>query len=104
MGWFSADIRTMNDLFLHTQRDLIIERHWQLSGTHYERTAEAWLRNLDARRDEVEAIFAAMHGSAEARRIVARWRVFFMACAVMFGFADGEEWMVSHYRFARRPA
>lgn len=100
--FFTGGLMPSDDLFLHVQRDLVIEKHWQLSGTHYERTADAWLENLDHRRDEVERVFAAVHGTAEAARIVARWRVFFMACAVMFGFARGQEWMVSHYRFGRR--
>ena len=100
--FFTGGMMPSDDLFLHLQRELVVEGHWQISGTHYQKTADAWLRNLDARRDAAERVFAAAHGEAEARRIVARWRVFFMACAEMFGYARGQEWMVSHYLFRGR--
>ena len=33
-----------------------------------------------------------------------RWRLFFLATAGLFGHANGDEWGVSHYRFARLDA
>jgi cyclopropane-fatty-acyl-phospholipid synthase len=68
-----------------------------VNGTHYARTAEAWLARLDERREEaVQALESGGLSPAEARLQAGRWRIFFLACAELFGFAGGEEWVVSH--------
>jgi cyclopropane-fatty-acyl-phospholipid synthase len=100
--FFTGGLMPSDDLFLHVQGDFAIERHWRLDGTHYQRTAEAWLNNLDRHEAAADAILAAAYGAADAQRWRQRWRVFFMACAEMFGYRAGQEWIVSHYRFARK--
>ena len=100
--FFTGGLMPSHDLFLRLQDDLAIEQDWHFDGTHYQRTAEAWLANLDRHGTAVDAVLALHYGS-DARRWRARWRVFFMACAEMFGCRGGQEWIVSHYRFARRP-
>jgi cyclopropane-fatty-acyl-phospholipid synthase len=70
--------------------DLVVRDHWRVAGGHYARTAEAWLENLDVRRTEARAVL----GSETA---VNEWRAFFLACAGLFGFGGGSEWIVSHY-------
>ncbi len=74
-----------------------IEKEWRWSGTHYQRTAQDWLVNFDAHRDEVEGILREVYGDDTALWM-RRWRWFFLATSGLFGYADGSEWGVSHYR------
>jgi cyclopropane-fatty-acyl-phospholipid synthase len=87
--------------FLYLQDDLRIVDHWRVDGTHYGKTARAWLANLDRRRADVERIFAAA-GDPAPRTSIARWRVFFLACEELWKFRRGTEWFVSHYLFEAR--
>lgn len=89
-------------LLLYFQEDMVLEEHWRVSGSHYRKTAEAWLGNLDKNKRLLMAVLQAAYGTAEAKRWLQRWRIFFMACAELWGFSKGGEWWVSHYLFRRR--
>jgi cyclopropane-fatty-acyl-phospholipid synthase len=98
--FFTGGLMPASDTLLWFQRDLQIEQRWHVDGTHYERTANHWLQNQDANRDAVMAVLKQAYGSA-AGLWFQRWRMFWMACAELFGYANGQEWLVAHYRFVR---
>jgi cyclopropane-fatty-acyl-phospholipid synthase len=76
---------------------LTVEKEWRWSGSHYHRTALAWLANFDAHRDRIETILLPVYGR-DTQLWMRRWRWFFLATAGLFGFDGGSEWGVSHYR------
>ncbi|MBH5399391.1 class I SAM-dependent methyltransferase [Bradyrhizobium sp. CNPSo 4010] len=83
-------VRQFDDVFA-------IEKEWCWSGTHYQRTANDWLANFDAHRDSIETSLRRVHGE-ETALYMRRWRWFLLATSGLFGYADGTEWGVSHYR------
>jgi cyclopropane-fatty-acyl-phospholipid synthase len=74
-----------------------VEKEWRWSGTHYQRTALDWLANFDAHHDKIEQILRGVYGN-DTPLWMRRWRWFFLATAGLFGYAEGSEWGVSHYR------
>ncbi|HUL94435.1 MAG TPA: cyclopropane-fatty-acyl-phospholipid synthase family protein [Usitatibacter sp.] len=99
--FFSGGMMPSDELALRFQESLRLAKRWRWDGTHYEKTANAWLANLDARQGEALAVLATSHGEAGAALWLQRWRIFFMACAELFGYRGGQEWWVSHYVFER---
>jgi cyclopropane-fatty-acyl-phospholipid synthase len=99
--FFSGGMMPSDDLALRFQQDLRLLQRWRWEGTHYQRTADAWLENLDRNRAAALPVLATAYGAADARMWLQRWRIFFMACAELFGADRGQQWWVSHYLFER---
>lgn len=99
--FFTGGQMPAHDLLLHFQDDLQLERQWAVSGSHYEKTSNAWLANMDAHQEEIIPILSDTYGADQATKWWVYWRCFFMACAELWGYEGGNEWIVSHYRFVK---
>jgi cyclopropane-fatty-acyl-phospholipid synthase len=96
--FFTGGLMPSLDLLPAFNDDLGVAEQWTGNGTHYQRTAAAWRRNLEANRGAVMEVLRTTY-SDDAARWFHRWRLFFLACEELFGYRRGTEWLVAHYRF-----
>lgn len=103
--FFSGGMMPSRDLPLYFQDHLRILKQWHWSGLHYEQTANAWLRNMDNNRTAIRPILQQAYGEDSTQQWWMRWRIFFMACAELFAYDNGQQWGIGHYLFrkAARP-
>ena len=97
--FFTGGMMPSEDLLPAFDRHVRCLARWRLDGTHYQRTAGAWLARMEANRDRLRPILAKTYGEAGLRLWWTRWRLFFMACAELWGYRRGTEWIVCHYLF-----
>jgi cyclopropane-fatty-acyl-phospholipid synthase len=95
--FFTGGIMPSEDLILAVRGPLEPVDRWRWSGTHYARSAEAWLANLERNRKAALAALRTGAGDADAPLQLQRWRIFFMACAEVFAYNNGNEWGVVHH-------
>ena len=101
--FFSGGTMPSSDLFLYFQNDVVILDHWNINGKHYSKTLEAWLHKLDQNKKVAMRVLELAYGKAAAPQQMFNWRLFFMYCSEVFGFDDGNEWIVAHHLFRKRP-
>jgi cyclopropane-fatty-acyl-phospholipid synthase len=99
--FFTGGIMPSDDLPLFFQDSLTIQKRWRWNGSHYANTSNAWLKNMDQKKNELMPIIADVYGHDSAQKWWQRWRIFFMSCAELFAFNNGQEWYVAHYLFSK---
>jgi cyclopropane-fatty-acyl-phospholipid synthase len=95
--FFTGGVMPSHDLIRHFADLFTVEAEWRWDGTHYARTLLDWLDNFDQNEEQIDPILRNVYG-ADAKLWKRRWRLFFLASAGLFGFRDGREWHISHYR------
>ena len=99
--FFSGGMMPSRDLAPRCARSLKYLEQWTVNGSHYEKTSNAWLKNMDAHKENILPILENTYGASEVNLWWHRWRIFFIACAEVFGYAGGKEWPVMHYLFQK---
>ena len=97
--FFSGGIMPAVDLLPTVSDRFQLEERWRIDGRHYQKTLEAWLQKLDTAPD-LESVLTEVYG-ADAKLWRQRWRIFLMSCSELFGYRNGQEWSVAHYRMSR---
>ncbi len=56
--YFTGGMMPSDDLLTQLGVRLRLRQHWQVPGTHYQKTSEARLRNMDCAKSEMLPLFA----------------------------------------------
>ena len=72
--FFSGGMMPSHQLLLYFQDNLSVESTWRLSGTHYEKTSLAWLKNMDENSKAIKQILNAHYD--EKNIWFYRWRIY----------------------------
>ena len=99
--FFTGGMMPSADLPLRFANHLQIESRWHWNGQHYARTCNTWLEQMDSNKQSIMPILEECYGASQAQLWWQRWRIFFMACAELFAYDEGQEWFVGHYLLAK---
>ncbi|KAL6839388.1 hypothetical protein ACP4OV_030658 [Aristida adscensionis] len=100
--FFTGGTMPSANLLLYFQEDVSVVNHWLVSGTHYARTSEEWLIRMDKNIASIRPIFEETYGKESTTKWIAYWRTFFISVAELFGYNNGDEWMIAHYLFQKK--
>jgi cyclopropane-fatty-acyl-phospholipid synthase len=95
--FFSGGMMPSFDQFKKFNNHFNVIEQWKVNGNHYAQTSEAWLQETDKHADELKALLENHYGKGQGLKWLEWWRVFFMSCAELFKFRNGDEWFVGHY-------
>lgn len=97
--FFTGGMMPSESLPLFINSPLRIDKYWRVNGSHYSKTARDWRVSLETNKADVIKICDLIYG--DGIKWYSRWRIFYLACEMLFGFKKGREWFVGHYRFKK---
>ena len=99
--FFTGGMMPSHNLFKDLNSNLEHKKSWMMPGTHYEKTSNAWLQMMDSNKAEILNLFNKTNSNSIAKRKFHFWRLFYIACAEIFGYDNGNEWVISHHLFKK---
>ncbi|KAL3500814.1 hypothetical protein ACH5RR_039907 [Cinchona calisaya] len=100
--FFTGGTMPSANLLLYFQDDVSVINQWLVNGKHYAQTSEEWLKRMDQNSTSINPIMQSTYGKDSAIKWTVYWRTFFIAVAELFGYNNGEEWMVVHFLFKKK--
>ncbi|RZC52731.1 hypothetical protein C5167_021155 [Papaver somniferum] len=100
--FFTGGTMPSANLLLYFQDDVSIVNHWLVNGKHYAQTSKEWLTRMDKNISTIKPIMESTYGKDSAVKWTVYWRMFFISVAELFGYNNGEEWMVAHFLFKKK--
>lgn len=100
--FFTGGTMPSANLLLYFQDDVSVVSHWLVDGKHYAQTSEEWLKRMDSNLGSIRPIMESTYGEDSATKWTVYWRTFFIAVAELFGYNNGDEWMVAHFLFKKK--
>jgi len=99
--FFTGGMMPNHNLFKDLNSNLEHKKSWMMPGIHYEKTSNAWLEMMDSNKTEIINLFNKTNSNSIAKRKFHFWRLFYIACAEIFGYDEGNEWVISHHLFEK---
>ena len=103
--FFTGGTMPSDRLFCFFTKGLYLQHQWRVNGNHYYKTCEDWLKKFDKNYQKAKPILDETYGAAQRTKWRVYWRLFFLSCAEMFNYDNGEgvgnEWYISHYLFQK---
>lgn len=91
-----------SEAMLMFQKYFSIEDHWKISGTHYSKTADNWLKKFDANRCEILPLIEKSYGKKISWITFQRWRHYLLKTREQFAINSGQQWILGQYLFKKR--
>ncbi|KAL8537480.1 hypothetical protein ACS0TY_012558 [Phlomoides rotata] len=100
--FFTGGTMPSANLLLYFQDNVSIVNHWLVNGKHYAQTSEEWLKRMDQKSSLIKPIMESTYGEDSAVKWTVYWRTFFIAVAELFGYNNGDEWLIAHFLFKKK--